>query len=52
MQPDWWPEQLPQRQDSLTNQLTDLHRIAARLGMYDAADWIWKKLDRNESTQL
>jgi hypothetical protein len=36
-----WPEQRPQRQDSLTDQLIDLHRVAARLGMYDAADWLW-----------
>ena len=39
-----WPEQHPQRQDSVTDQLTDLHRIAARLGMYDAADWLWKRM--------
>jgi hypothetical protein len=31
---------LPQRQDSLTDQLTDLHAVANRLGMYDAADAI------------
>lgn len=34
--------QQPQRQDSLDDQLHDLHRVAARLGMYDAADWLWK----------
>lgn len=28
----------PQRQDSLTDQLADLIRVANRLGMYDAAD--------------
>ena len=36
-------QQLPklaQRQDSLTDQLNDLHRVANRLGMYDAADWL------------
>jgi hypothetical protein len=38
-----WPTQRPQRQDSLNDQLRDLHRLAARLGMYDAADWLWKK---------
>jgi hypothetical protein len=30
------------RQDSLDDQLRDLHRVAARLGCYDAADWLWK----------
>jgi len=39
-----WLEQRPQRQDSLADQLTDLHRVAARLGMYDAADWLWKAM--------
>lgn len=34
--------QQPQRQDSLVDQLKDLHIVAARLGMYDAADFIWK----------
>lgn len=43
-----WPAQQPQRQDSLTDQLRDLHRVAARLGMYDAADWLWKEaIDRD-----
>jgi hypothetical protein len=40
--PETWLPQRPQRQDSLVDQLTDLHRVAARLGMYDAADWLWK----------
>jgi hypothetical protein len=40
---DWTPQQ-PQRQDSLRDQLTDLHRVAARLGMYNAADWLWKAM--------
>ena len=31
---------LPQRQDSLSEQLEDLFYIANKLGMYDAADWI------------
>lgn len=29
-----------QRQDSLSEQLRDLHRYAVQLGMYDAADWL------------
>lgn len=33
---------LPQRQDSLSDQLDDLERVATRLGMYDAADFIHK----------
>ncbi len=36
-----WIELLPcmvQRQDSTHEQLVDLHRVAVRLGMYDAAD--------------
>jgi hypothetical protein len=36
--------QQPQRQDSLEDQLKDLHAIAARIGCYDAADWLWKRL--------
>lgn len=31
---------LPQRQDSTQAQLVDLHRVAYRLGLYDAADAI------------
>lgn len=31
---------LPQRQDSLSDQLADLRQVANRLGMYDAADAI------------
>lgn len=31
---------LPQRQDSLSQQLTDLQAVANRLGMHDAADAI------------
>lgn len=34
-----------QRQDSLTDQLTDVWIIAAKLGCYDAADWLWKNAD-------
>ena len=32
-----------QRQDSTTEQLTDLWMIAAKLGMYGAADWLWEE---------
>ena len=32
--------QQPQRQDSLSNQLHDLARVASKLGMYDAADFL------------
>ncbi len=32
--------QLPQRQDSTSDQLEDLVKVAERLGMYDAADYI------------
>lgn len=35
---------LPQRQDSLLSQVIDLHAVANRLGMYDAADWIDARL--------
>jgi hypothetical protein len=34
--------QRPPRQDSLLDQVSDLHRIAVRLGMYDAADLLAK----------
>lgn len=36
------PDQQPQRQDSVTDQLNDLFIVASRFGMYDAADWLWK----------
>ena len=32
----------PQSQQALAVQLRELHIIAARVGYYDAADWIWK----------
>lgn len=35
---------LPQRQDSLSDQLRDLVRLAKRLGMYDAADYLMLQL--------
>lgn len=43
-----WKEQLelvkwcPQRQDSLTDQMCDLHLIANKFGFYDATDFIKK----------
>lgn len=37
--------QQPQRQDSLLDQLEELHIAATRLGMYDAADWLWKTME-------
>lgn len=37
--------QLPQRQDSLHDQLADLQAVANRLGMYDAADVIRELLN-------
>jgi hypothetical protein len=40
--PDPWIEQQPQRQDSLTDQMRTVHRLAARAGCFDAADWLWK----------
>lgn len=33
-------ENCPQRQDSLTDQMRDLHLIANKFGFYDAADYI------------
>jgi hypothetical protein len=35
---------MPQRQDSLTDQLVDIARLADRMGCYDAADWIRNQL--------
>ena len=33
-------EKLPQRQDSLTDQMKDLYNVANKFGLYDAADYI------------
>lgn len=33
-------ESCPQRQDSTTEQMMDLHSVANKLGFYDAADYI------------
>jgi hypothetical protein len=40
----WRPniKQQPPRQDSIYEQLKELWTVAAKLGMYDAADWLWK----------
>ncbi len=35
---------IPQRQDALVDQLIDLMKVAHRLGMWDAADWIQARL--------
>jgi len=43
--------QQKQRQDSLRDQLKDLHIMAARLGMYDAADWLWKQGELGKETE-
>lgn len=40
------PERRLQRQDSLEDQLDDLSRVAAKLGMWDAEDWIREQRDR------
>ena len=40
----WIVPQQPQCQASLTDQLQIVHAAAARLGCYDAADLIWKRL--------
>lgn len=43
--------QLPQRQDSVTEQLRDLFSVANRLGMYDAATHIQLHLRPNGANQ-
>lgn len=37
-------QQQAPRQDSLIDQLEDLYVLAARVGCYDAADWLWKQI--------
>lgn len=37
--------QQPQRQDSLADQLHDLHILAVRVGCYDAADWLRNQME-------
>ena len=39
----------PQRQDSLNDQLRELAMVAARLGMYDAGDFIQRALHPNRT---
>ena len=41
--PAYTIRQREQRQDSLTEQLKTVHIAAARLGCYDAADWLWRQ---------
>lgn len=38
--------QKQQRQDSITDQMRDLHRLAVENGMYDAADWLTRTFAR------
>ena len=38
--------ELPQRQDSLNDQLEDLIAVANRLGMYDASDFLRARFDK------
>jgi hypothetical protein len=37
-----------QSQESLDDQLKDLHVLARRFGLYDAADWLHKDLEHRE----
>ncbi len=41
------PQQV-QQQDALENQLQAMVRIANKCGLYDAADWLKKELDKPE----
>jgi hypothetical protein len=41
-------EQCPQRQDSVTDQMIDLHYIANKFGFYDAADYIKRVFIENK----
>lgn len=40
-------ENCPQRQDSLTDQMHDLHQIANKFGFYDAVDYIRNTFMKN-----
>jgi hypothetical protein len=40
---------LPQRQDSLNDQLDDLRVIAKQFGMYDADDWLAELIRQRRS---
>jgi len=37
-----------QSQESLDEQLKDLHVLASRFGLYDAADWLKEMIDRRQ----
>lgn len=43
-----WLPQGRQRQDSLQDQLIDLHNAAVQLGMYDAADWLLNQINEKD----
>jgi len=43
-------EQCPQRQDSLIDQMQDLHYIANKFGFYDAADSIKRRFMEKRCT--
>jgi len=43
--------ELPQRQDSLMDQLYDLRAVADRLGMYDASDLLIKLILKNSKVK-
>lgn len=45
-------QSLPQRQDSVQEQLADLERVANKLGMYDAADAIRQLFSTNRISTL
>jgi hypothetical protein len=40
-----------QSQESLDAQLKDMHVLATRFGLYDAADWLKEHVDYRESFQ-
>lgn len=40
--------EIVQRQDDLKTQLNDLHRYAVQLGMYDAADWLKERINKQK----
>lgn len=39
------PQEVPQRQDSLTDQMKTVIQLAEKEGCYDAADWIKKRFE-------
>lgn len=44
-------QQCPQRQDSTSEQMKDLHFVAVKLGFYDAADYIRVNFIENKKTE-